>query len=226
MARLTRILDRADELGMVAILGLYYFGQDEHLADEDAVRRGVDEAVGWVLDLGYENVIAEINNECDVPRYEHEILQPHRVHELILQARSIARGGRRLLVGTSFRGGAVPTPAVVAASDLVLIHGNGVEDPGRIAAMVAETRLLTSSRPMPIVFNEDDHFAFDQPVNNMLMAIGAGASWGYYDPGPGFGGRVARGDYVDGYQNVPVHWGINTERKRAFFDLVEQVTGV
>src|SRR5262245_43137095 len=34
LARLEKILDKADELGMVAILGLFYFGQDERLKDE------------------------------------------------------------------------------------------------------------------------------------------------------------------------------------------------
>jgi len=225
MRRLKRILDRADELGMVVLLGLYYFGQDERVRDEAAVCRGVDEAVGWVLDSGYENVIVEINNECDVPRYEHEILRPHRVHELIVRAKSTTRRGRRLLVGTSFRGGSIPTANVIEVSDVALVHGNGVSEPDRIAAMVARTRLLPGARPMPIVFNEDDHFAFEEPSNNMLMAIAAGASWGYFDPGPGFGGREARGDYVEGYQNVPVNWSTNTERKRAFFRLLRDVTG-
>src|SRR5688572_22206004 len=48
--RLRRVLDRLDSLGMVAIVGLFYFGQDERLADEAAVRRGVENAVGWLLD--------------------------------------------------------------------------------------------------------------------------------------------------------------------------------
>jgi len=39
MARLRLILDRADELGMAPILGLFYFGQDQRLADEEAVLR-------------------------------------------------------------------------------------------------------------------------------------------------------------------------------------------
>jgi hypothetical protein len=47
MARLERILDRADELGMVVVLGLFYFGQDQHVADEAAVVRAVDNAVEW-----------------------------------------------------------------------------------------------------------------------------------------------------------------------------------
>src|SRR5579883_449573 len=42
LGRLERILTRLDELGMVAIVGLFYFGQDERLFDETAVRAGVD----------------------------------------------------------------------------------------------------------------------------------------------------------------------------------------
>ncbi len=91
--------------------------------------------------------------------------------------------------------------------------------------MVAETRALATYRPMPIVFNEDDHFDFDQPTNNMLAAIERYASWGYYDAGPGAGGFVAHGDYVEGYQNVPVNWGINTPSKRGFFETCARVAG-
>lgn len=223
--RLARVLDRLDELGMVAILGLFYFGQDEHLRDEAAVRRGLDNAVGWVLDRGYTNVIIEVNNETNIPRYEHEILQPGRVHELIVQAQARTAGGRRLLVGTSYGGGRVPDDSVIAVSDLALLHGNGVTDPARIGEMVRQTRALPSYRPMPIVFNEDDHFAFDRPENNFLVALAHYASWGFFDPGPGAGGGGARSDYVEGYQNVPVNWGINTDRKRGFFGLLREITG-
>ncbi|MGH2533202.1 MAG: cellulase family glycosylhydrolase [Thermomicrobiales bacterium] len=223
--RLGQVIDRADELGMVVILGLFYFGQDERLQDEAAVIQGVENAVQWVLERDDGNVLIEINNECDVPRYEHAILQPDRVHELIERARSMQRNGRRLLVGTSFRGGALPTAQVVAASDVVLLHGNGVDDPAGITRLVERTRALSSFRPKPILFNEDDHFAFDQPENNMLAAIHAYASWGYFDAGDGAGGHTAHGNYRDGYQNVPVNWGINTARKQAFFAALRDVTG-
>jgi hypothetical protein len=225
MDRLRRVLEALDALGMVAIVGLFYFGQDERLRDEAAVRRAVDEAVGWLLNEGFTNVIVEINNECDVPRYEHEILQPHRVHELIEQARGQTVAGRRPLVGTSYRGRAVAGERVVAVSDLVLLHGNGVTDPAYIGEMVRRTRALPTYRPMPIIFNEDDHFDFDQPVNNLLVATAHYASWGYFDPGSGAGGTAARGDYLNGYQLVPVNWGITTQRKRGFFDLVRTITG-
>ena len=39
LARLEQIINRADELGMVVIVGYFYFGQDERLQDEAAVMR-------------------------------------------------------------------------------------------------------------------------------------------------------------------------------------------
>lgn len=130
--RLGRVLDKADELGMVVILGLFYFGQDERLQDEAAVLRALDNAIGWLLDRGY-------------------------------------------------------------------------------------PRQVKGYRPVPILFNEEDHFDFDRPQNNLLAALGAYCSWGYFDPG--------LNNYLDGYQSPPVHWGLGTERKRAFFQKVQEITG-
>lgn len=225
LSRAERIIAACDALGMVVILGYFYFGQDERLADERAVCRAVDEATQWVLQSGYGNVLIEVNNETDVPRYEHAILQPHRVAELIERVRAHQFGGRRLLAGTSYGGGRVPDDDVVAASDYIMLHGNGVTQPERIAAMVAQTRALPSYTAQPILFTEDDHFDFDQPTNNFRAALAAYASWGYFDPGAAAGGASTFGDYQSGYQNIPVNWRINTERKRGFFKLLREVTG-
>ena len=217
MARLKLILDKADELGMVAILGVSYFGQDQRLADEEAVKRALDTAVDWVLGQGYRNVLIEVNNECNV-RYDHEILQPRRVHELIERVKSRTARGRRLLVGTSYGGGKVPEENVVRASDFLLLHGNGVSDPKRIAEMVRQTREVPGYRPMPILFNEDDHFDFDKPENNFTAALSEYASWGYFDF------RMKDEKFDDGYQSVPVNWGISSPRKEAFFELLKVIT--
>jgi hypothetical protein len=83
--------------------------------------------------------------------------------------------------------------------------------------MAVQARHVEGYRPMPILFNEDDHFDFDQPTNNMMAALGAYCSWGYFEPG--------KSDYREGYQCPPVNWGINTELKKAFFNLVKEVTG-
>ena len=218
MARVERILDEADRLGMAVILGLFYFGQDERLRDEAAVIRAVDGTVGWVLDQGYRNVLIEINNECNI-RYDHAVLQPARVHELITRAKQITRNGRRLLVSTSYGGDTLPGAEVLAASDFVLLHGNGVSNPDRIAEMVRQTRGMPAFTPKPVVFNEDDHYDFDKPWNNFVAATSEHASWGFFDfrrQGEGFD---------EGYQSVPVNWGISSARKRGFFGLLQEMTG-
>jgi hypothetical protein len=211
LARFEKILDRADELGMVVILGLFYFGQDERLKDEATVISATDRAVDWILAKGWKNVIVEVNNECNV-RYDHAILKPDRVHELIERVRK-----RGLLAGTSYGGGTIPKENVVRASDYLLLHGNGVKEPEKIAEMVRKTRAVAGYRPMPILFNEDDHFDFDRPANNFVAAVGEYCGWGYFDPG--------KNNYEEGYQSPPVRWDLNTERKRAFFAKLKDISG-
>ncbi len=125
------------------------------------------------------------------------------------------RAGRRLLVGTSYGGGTVPRENVVRASDFLLMHGNGVSNPERISEMVRQARAVPGYRPMPILINEDDHFDFDRPLNNMTAALREYCSWGFFDPG--------RNDYADGYQSVPVNWSLNTARKKAFFAKLQEI---
>ena len=218
LERLERILNRADDLGMVVILGLFYFGQDERLADEAAVIRGVDNTLDWLFAKGWQNVIIEINNECNV-RYDHAILKPERVHELIGRVHRTKRDGRRFLVSTSYGGGTLPGTNVLKAADFVLLHGNGVHDPRKLAEMVRQTRDLPGWKTKPILFNEDDHFDFAQPMNNFTAALTERAGWGYFDF------RQKGEKFAEGFQSVPVDWSIGSQRKRDFFNLLADITG-
>lgn len=226
MNRLEDILDRADELGMVAILGYFYFGQDGNLEDESAVMRAVENATEWVLKKGYRNVIVEVNNECNVRYDDHPILQCDRVHELIERVKSIEHNGRSLYASTSLAGGSVPLPNIIGASDYILLHGNGVENPERIVEMVREVREMEKYSPMPIVFNEDDQpwrideQGWSEEGNNFVASVKNYASWGYFD----FRRPQERDEFNEGYQSVPVNWQISSERKRNFFDLLAKIT--
>jgi hypothetical protein len=218
-ARMKRVLDAADANGMAVILGYFYFGQDQRLRDEAAVIRATDEATRWLLEGGWGNVLVEVNNETDVKAYDHEILKPSRIHELIVRVRKTERDGRRLLVGTSYGGGAIPEENVVRSSDFLLLHGNGVKDPARITAMVQQTRTVPGYKPMPILFNEDDHENFDQPQNNFASAVAAHVSWGWFD-------YRRKGERLnEGYQSPPVNWGLSSARKKAFFTYLSEITG-
>jgi hypothetical protein len=129
------------------------------------------------------------------------------------------RGGRWLLTGTSYGGGTIPQENVVRASNFLLLHGNGVSNPDRIADMVRRTRAVPGYRIMPVLFNEDDHFDFDKPKNNLIAAVSERASWGYFDF------RMKGEGFDEGYQSVPVNWGLSSARKRGFFGLLAEITG-
>jgi hypothetical protein len=218
-SRMEKIIHKADDLGMVVILGIFYFGQDQRLKDEEAVKNAVNNVMDWLFANEFRNVLVEVNNECNVKAYDHDILKPDRVHELIELVKSKTGKGYRYLAGTSYGGGSIPTENVVKASDFILLHGNGVTNPARIGEMVRKTRETDGYRPMPIVFNEDDHFDFEKPVNNFTEAVKTYASWGYFDY------RMKDEGFDEGYQSVPVHWGISSDRKRGFFNKLKEITG-
>ena len=172
MRRLERILDRADMLGMVAIVGLFYFGQDQRLENDEAVRRAVREATLWLSRKEYRHVLIEIANECDNAKYD----QP------LIQAGARGRADRARPVRDATTAGAIPSAsastgersrrrAVVAKADFLLLHGNGVADPDE-SPNGEQSRNVDGYRPMPILFNEDDHFDFDKPANNFAAAVG------------------------------------------------------
>jgi hypothetical protein len=94
-----------------------------------------------------------------------------------------------------------------------------VSDPDKIVGMVEKTKAVEGYTPMPILFNEDDHFDFDKDWNNYIAAVSAYASWGYFDY------RMKDEPFEEGYQSIPVDWGINSERKRGFFKLTKEITG-
>lgn len=224
LTRLEKILNTADKLGMAVILGYFYFGQDQRLDDEHCVKQAVVNATDWLIKSGYTNVLIEIGNEVDNRKYDRDIIRAHRCHELIDLVKQYSTGkvsnpADRLLVSASLCGNVIPPDNIVNASDFLLIHGNGVSEPARIREMVDICRDLDSYHGQPILFNEDDHFDFDQDDNNFIAAIDRYASWGYFDY------RMEGEGINEGYQSVPVNWGISSARKQGFFSLLSSITG-
>jgi hypothetical protein len=208
LARLDQAIRALDAQGMVAILGYFYFGQDERLTDETAVKNAVTNATQWVLDQGYRNVLIEIDNECDSPDYLHPILKPERVGELIKAVQTQSNNyGRPLYAGVSFTGGVIPSSSMAQVEDFILMHGNN-QTSSTIASMVTTVRSYGLNKP--IIFNEDS-----TSTENFQAATNAHASWGYFDQG--------QNNYVDGFQDPPTNWSINTSLKQNFFNLLAKL---
>jgi hypothetical protein len=224
--RVSQVLDRADELGMVVIVGMFYW-------------RAADQVLTFLESTGRRNALIEIANEIDVvtDHTDYDLFTPDRQAEMILRLRqehpgflySTSGGGAQAETG---RG--MPSPALVEADDYVLIHGNGLRPAGLEAAIRAIRAMpVYLAHPKPIVVNEDS-----PAVPNLDAAWRNGASWGYYDQG--FEGQAddpyvhyvprprwnrAPFEELNGFQTPPVNWTINSGFKRAFFARVAEVTG-
>jgi hypothetical protein len=223
-SRLLRVLDAVDANGMVAVLGYFYVSATPALADEAAFMRAADEITDLVCDGGYTNVLIEVANEADIQSWKQEIIKPARSHELVARVQSRSKGrvktpAGRLLVSTSF---ATPAPIperLLQTADYVLYHGNGLPTPQAVHTRARQIRATSGYRGQPLLINEDDHFDFDKPENNFLAAVEEYSGWGYFDY------RQIRERFEDGYQSLPVDWGIHSARKKAFFSLLAEVTG-
>jgi len=181
LARLDKCIRALDQQGMVAIVGYFYFGQDQRLSSETAVRNAVTNATQWILSQGYTNVMVEVSNECDATDgfgsdWAYPILKPSRITELItaVQSQSV-NAGHRLMVAESFIGGKIPTDTVLQAEDFILLHGNN-QTSLTVTTMINTVRSKGLSKP--IVFNEDS-----PSTANFSAATDNHASWGYYEGG-------------------------------------------
>ena len=220
MKRLDKILKKADELQMVVFLGIFYFGQDQNLNDEKAIIAATNNLVDWLFEKEYRNVIIEINNETNPKSYDHEILKPERVHELVKLVRNKQKKGYRYLVTTSSPAPLPLIKSVVDESDLLLFHANALRTTQQFIDKINAAKEITANRIMPIVINEDDNYNFESDTCHFEIAVKNHISWGYFDYR-----RKGVTDLQEGFQSVPVDWGIHTDSKKAFFNKVKEITG-
>jgi hypothetical protein len=213
--RLAKVLAEADRLGMVAIVGLFYQGEDERVAiapDGRYVKRAIENAIGYLKSLPHRNVLIEVNNEVSVGGYSHRILQPDGVIEALQTAKAAAAG--QFPVATSWAGGlqarSERANAAVKEMDYLLIHTNGQTPEQARETIAASRRIGGTDRPMLI--NEDGVSAF-----NLEAAVNQRVGWGFYDQG--------WNNYRDGFQSPPTNWSINTPIKWLFFEQVARLTG-
>lgn len=223
-SRLLRVLDAIDANGMVANLGLFYISATPALRDDNAVLRAADEVTDLICERGYANILIEVGNEIDIPSWRYELIKPARAHELVARIQSRSAGkiktkAGRLLVSTSFVVHDTIPETLMQTVDYVLYHGNNAVTPDAVRTRAKAIRAAAGYRGQPLLINEDDHFDFDKPDNDMMAAIEEYSGWGYFDY------RQIRERFEDGYQSLPVDWGINSGRKKAFFGLLAQVTG-
>ncbi len=208
-SRAEKIIRRADELGMVVIVGLFYLAQQGKMSNE-AIRQAVHNVSAWIVEKGFRNVLIEIANENSNDPKWREVLRADYVHELFDIVHSYRYSdGSPLLVSTSLLNHTDwSLPRNKDKADFVLIHLNGksVEEGKRIIADVH--RYVDYKKP--VMVNEDAGtadggpgvidgityvgWAYPPAIEKFDAAVLCHAGWGYY------------GQYFK--QSMPNNWEI------------------
>ncbi|MAU11574.1 MAG: hypothetical protein CL607_17250 [Anaerolineaceae bacterium] len=182
--RLDRLLRAADAIGMVIIVSYLYGSQAPRLQDGRAVRNAVIGASRFLREGNYTNVIIEVANEHDLPGFQvHPIVQTAEGIATLIDLARAESGG--LPVGSSGTGN-YANKEVADASDVILIHGNGLTRQGYYN-LIKKAQNWNMNKP--IVCNEDS-----PRFTHLDVAFQTKTSWGYYN------------NHTK--QDVPADWGI------------------
>ncbi|MFO0978783.1 MAG: serine hydrolase [Planctomycetaceae bacterium] len=170
LQRIERVIQACDDLQIVVILGLYYQRQSAILKDEAAVRAGVVNAVSWVKDQGFTNVVVEIANEYPHGGFVHDIIRSAQGQASLLRlARQTVPD---ILLTASGYGDGKIDPEVAEACDFLTPHWNGTP-----VEKIPERLALLQKFGKPIVCNEDDRTG-DQAVAALKATVKNGAGYG------------------------------------------------
>jgi len=169
--RLDKIIKAADAIGMVVIVNILYWAQTLRFKNEEALVSAVTCAASFLKKGNYSNILIDVANEYNIDMWNDVpiIQDPKRMKGLIELVRNESGG---MLVGSSGGGGLIDKE-VVDASDVVLVHGNGLTR-GEYYDFILKVQKMAPDKP--ILCNEDSPC-----ISRLDIAHLTHTSWGHYD---------------------------------------------
>lgn len=200
--RLDKIIRAADSLGMVIIINFLYWAQALRFKSEDSLVSALKCAAAFLKKGNYTNIIIDVANEYNIEMWNDLtiIKNPKNMKRLIELVREESGG---MLVGSS-GGGGLADKEVVDASDVVLIHGNGLTG-GEYYDYILQVQKMAPNKP--ILCNEDSPC-----ISRLDIAHLTHTSWGHYD------------NFTK--QEPPCDWGITKGQDFFFARRMARVLGI
>ncbi|MDA3932320.1 MAG: cellulase family glycosylhydrolase [Tenericutes bacterium] len=169
--RLDKIIQAADSLGMVVIVNILYWAQALRLKNDDAVVSALKCAASFLKKGNYTNIIIDVANEYNIDMWKDlNIIKDPKSMKMLIDLVRQESGG--MLVGSS-GGGGLADKEVVDASDVVLVHGNGLTR-GEYYDFILRVQKMAPNKP--ILCNEDSPC-----ISRLEIAHLTHTSWGHYD---------------------------------------------
>ncbi len=213
-ARLRRVLDATDREGLVLLIQTFMPNnthvlpdRGDEAANDACIKACARSTLELLLASGHRNVLLELVHEPSPrPQYLQTICTPRREHELLAYAREISGGAIPL---TSGSWGAADEPAAFYGAQDFLAHGHAAASPEEVDRLGPGWQAAAAGKPV---------FCLEvcSPV-----CLEAALRW---NSGAALF-NLGMNDYVEGYQAVPINWGITTPLKWNFMQQVAILTG-
>jgi hypothetical protein len=190
LAELEVVLEEADWHRMAVMLTLFDRVRAPQLQGEGAVLREASEVLEWLTAKGFRNVLVEVCRAGEHPDVRQPVLRPDPGDELLRLVR-----GAGIPAGACYSPGRLPPPAVVAASDFLLLNGADL-GPAALARLVEEARWVEGYRPMPVLL------VGTGASRSLEAAVAAYAGWCQTASGPPAPGARVGGPFPSGVRRV------------------------
>ena len=176
--RMERVIRACDDNNAAVIFSLFYQRQHSHysaLPGKDSIMKALENAVHWIKEKRFTNVVLEVTNEYDLSPFRNWIdgewfMSEEGQIELMDRARQIYP---ELLISTSAEGNGLYHESLANTADFILIHFN-VVDLEDIPVRINDLKKYNK----PIVCNEDPKLGKKGAIAQALSVIN-GCGWGY-----------------------------------------------
>ncbi len=183
LRRLEKLLQAANERGMVVCLTYFYQGQDEVFDSKRSIVKAAGNITDWLIGKNFRNVVINLamdwNLEGDT--WDHGRFIPENIAALLEYVRDRFNGADFLLPIGASSGGNMSYPASLARlCDVVLVHGN-TQAPAE--KLVRIQQFQSYERPVWMIEDDNGHDATlaglsrETASANLLFRETAG--WGY-----------------------------------------------
>ena len=178
-SRILRAVTGMLDNGIIPVVGIFYFRQDQILTNASALQAAIDNLTALLADH-QPYVMLEVINEATHGLIDHPQLDEANVHNFV---DALVAGG--WIATHSQVPGQVPTVAEQGDGQIVFLHGNN-KTIAELNTMVTNAKNAHPNKP--IMFNEDGPSVNDpgiytaaEYVARLNAMVTAGVGWGYYD---------------------------------------------
>lgn len=217
-----RIIKAADGAGLLVLINMFSASSEDIFEDELAVINGAFNALGWLLQKNFPNVMVNITDVSHT-FYKSSVLCGGGAVKILKSLKE--RSGAGLILGAglkSFRH--IPAHSIgeyIEYSDFIPIYSNteNAQSEYNTKKMLGDICYLQKAAgehgaDVPVIVAKGDDLSEkynSYGKNNLAEALENGVSWCYYDR--------------EGFVILPVDWDKNSSaEKKNFFETVENIT--